>query len=626
LPFADGLPMNAEDVRTVVDLARTADFRLGALAVHPARREVGDGATRQLLEPRVMQVLVALARRPGEVVSRDDLIASCWSGRVVGDDAINACVAKVRRVGESTGAYAIETIARVGYRLEARGEPPAISLSRDDVVLAVLAFENLSGDPDLSYFSDGLSEEILHTLARRTEIKVIGRASSFRFRGSEKASSNVAAALGATHILDGSVRRSDQRVRISTQLIECAGQTTIWADRFERELSDVLALQDEIAEATGRGLRIVLSPPVRSGAIDPDAYDLYLRANIEPPDLADAYALQVQQLEEVVERAPRFADAWASLAYRRAGRAYFLSPAEAAPLWTKAKAEAATALSLEPKSGFAAAAMARATPAYSALAEHGAWIEQAVAFAPNNPIVRRLHSRFLVGVGRCREGVASARLAHRLDPLDLYAVMALGRSLSEAGRYPEGQEVMAAARHRWREFQLLPVWMAMSLALGGNLAAAREVVAQAEIGVFGNYLAASLDSLFEPGAEAAERAIERLRRYFRRTGRVTIDLLVAAAHRGHADEAFDLTARAELGPDRGDGSSTGGSESNLSLLFIHAISGLRSDPRFIDLCKRLRLVDYWVSTGRWPDCVEEVAQYYDFKAECLRVADAQAPS
>src|SRR6187397_114806 len=102
---------------SAMDLARETDFRLGGLLVRPSRREAGEGAARSVLEPRVMQVLVALARQPDEVVSRDELVAVCWAGRIVGDDAINNCVAKVRRLGEASGAFEIETVARVGYRL-----------------------------------------------------------------------------------------------------------------------------------------------------------------------------------------------------------------------------------------------------------------------------------------------------------------------------------------------------------------------------------------------------------------------------------------------------------------------------------------------------------------------------
>ena len=200
--------MTSDFPPTGVDLAREPDFRLGGLEVRPSRREMIAGEDRAIVEPRVMRLLVALVRRCGEVVSREELIDDCWDGRIVGDDALNACVAKARRAGEATGAYAIETIPRVGYRLLAEGAaPPPAEPARDEVLLAVLPFENLSDDPQLSYFSDGVSEEILHTLAQRAGLKVIGRSSSFQFRGADKAIANVARQLNVTHVLDGAVRR-----------------------------------------------------------------------------------------------------------------------------------------------------------------------------------------------------------------------------------------------------------------------------------------------------------------------------------------------------------------------------------------------------------------------------------
>jgi TolB-like protein len=140
-------------------------------------------------------------------------------------------------------------------------------------LLAVLAFDNLSGDPNIAYFSDGVSEEILQTVARGAELKVIGRGSSFQFRGAEKSASRVAAALGATHVLDGSVRRSGSTVRISAQLIECHGQTTLWSDQFDRELSDIFALQDEVAARVAAALEVTFHHS-RSQTVDPAAYDL----------------------------------------------------------------------------------------------------------------------------------------------------------------------------------------------------------------------------------------------------------------------------------------------------------------------------------------------------------------
>jgi len=247
--------------RPPVDLAREPTFRLASIDVRPATREVvGRPGQREVLEPRVMQVLVALARRRGEVVSRDELIHACWRGRVVGDDAVNRCVAALRRMALAFGGLAIETIARVGYRLDetAASRPPA-SGERSRTLVAVLPFESLSDEAGMGHLCDGISEEILQAVAQRTALRVVGRA-SFQFRGARKVVRQVAEELSATHVLDGSVRRSGLQVRVSAHLIECEGQTILWSHRFDRELADVFALQDAVAEAVAEALREALGP------------------------------------------------------------------------------------------------------------------------------------------------------------------------------------------------------------------------------------------------------------------------------------------------------------------------------------------------------------------------------
>jgi TolB-like protein len=150
-------------------------------------------------------------------------------------------------------------------------------------LLAVLAFDNLSGDAEMAYFSDGVSEEILQTVARGAELKVIGRGSSFQFRGRDKAAAHVAAALSATHVLDGSVRRSGNKVRIAANLIECERETTIWSDRFDRELSDVFALQDEIAAAVAAALKVAFADGATWGRRPIGLYALPQGARAQEP-------------------------------------------------------------------------------------------------------------------------------------------------------------------------------------------------------------------------------------------------------------------------------------------------------------------------------------------------------
>jgi TolB-like protein len=255
--------------RARIRLADEGRLRLGALTIEPALRRVArDDGRAEIVEPRVMQVLVALVRAEGRIVSRDELLTSCWHGVVVGEDAITRVMGRLRRLmdGIGQGAFKLETVTKVGYRLVSTGragEAPrgeATPLAATEPRLAVLAFDNLCDGDDMAWFSNGVSEEILQTVASGAALKVIGRGSSFQFRGAEKSASHVAAALNVTHLLDGSVRRSGPTVRISAQLIECAGQTTLWSDRFDRELSDFLAVQDEIAGAVAAAVALVFAP------------------------------------------------------------------------------------------------------------------------------------------------------------------------------------------------------------------------------------------------------------------------------------------------------------------------------------------------------------------------------
>ncbi len=272
-PTASLLASTSVPPNVPVRLASTPAFELGGLQVRPSTREVASGVATDLLEPRVMQVRVALARHRGTVVSRDDLASACWGRRAVGDDAINRCIQWLGRPAQARGGFSIHTVKRVGYLLDEQARGGA-----GVPVLAVLAFDDLAGDPGMAWFSDGLSVEILQTVAQGADLKVIGHGSSFRFRGAEKDATNVAAQTGATHVLDGTVRRAGARLRVSAHLAQASDGITLWSMTFERELSDVFAVQDEIAGAVAAALRLALAPVRPAEAIEPKVFDLYVRA------------------------------------------------------------------------------------------------------------------------------------------------------------------------------------------------------------------------------------------------------------------------------------------------------------------------------------------------------------
>ncbi|HEX4159241.1 MAG TPA: winged helix-turn-helix domain-containing protein [Rhizomicrobium sp.] len=420
-------------------LAQESDFTLGRLSVSPSRLEVCAGERRETIQPRVMQVLTLLARRRGEVISRDDLIAICWGGRSVSEDAINRSIAGVRRLAESSGEFLIETVRRVGYRLEQTASPvgaaPVVPPSSNNAVLAVLAFDNLSGEADMAYFSDGISEEILQTLARGTGLNVIGRSSSFQFRGPEKAAARIASVLKATHVLDGSVRRSGNRVRIATNLIDCRSETTLWADHFERELSDVFALQDEIASSVATALRITFAPASRHNAIDPaadslnpEAYSAYLqglfflnrRNNKGDMHRAAGFFTEGVALE------PNYADAHAGLALTYAILAVNGQSRESLPL---AKSEAATALRLAPDNFAALAASADiAFGSWEWSAAHSAYVHLLARY-PNSADARHYLGIYMTALHLPERCLAEHRRAVSLDPLSALNRGNIGDSL-----------------------------------------------------------------------------------------------------------------------------------------------------------------------------------------------------
>jgi TolB-like protein/DNA-binding winged helix-turn-helix (wHTH) protein len=384
---ADGTPMTTDKVQLSIDLASEADFTLGKIRVRPSLREVECAGDKETLEPRVMQVLVALARRRGEVTSRDQLVQECWAGRVVGEDALQRCIAKVRRLAEVKGGFTIDTIARVGYRLSEAGvtfavepapatltfvqtddqitaqttsqatspthptprlhrywvaaatlvvallaiasyvglpqwrattqqaQPPVATAATSKLRLAVLPLDNFSPDPANAFFADGLHEEILSTLAMQTSgIDVISRTTMMTYRETAKSVTAIAKELSITHVLEGSVRREGDSVRLTLQLIDASADKHVWSQSYDRTLEKALTLQSEVASAVVGQLAVKLAGYKEQLALttSAEAYDLYLQANLAWPSANDAAALKA--VEDMLNRAitldPAFAKAY----------------------------------------------------------------------------------------------------------------------------------------------------------------------------------------------------------------------------------------------------------------------------------------------------------------------------
>lgn len=503
--------------------------------------------------------------------------------------------------------------------------PTPTSSAADDPLLAVLAFDNLSGEADLVYFSDGVSEEILQTVARTTKLRVIGRGSSFQFRGAEKAARRVASALKATHVLDGSVRRSGERVRVSANLIECAGETTLWSDRYDRELSDIFALQDDIAAAVAAALEVVFARSGHAEAIDPIAHDLYLRALSLITGHLPSEAIKgavISLLEEATRRAPRFAMAWTGLASMRAGELRSGQSDDAyASARAKVVAAAETALAIDPGLGLAYAPLA-ALEAFSCYAERERLLEKAYASAPNDPDVLTTTAFFCAEVGRIEEAVVRGGQAFLLEPMKFGSCYAYATFLDFAGRYEEAKALWDGFCERWPDSEMM-IDASMAAALQNadwdrfeTLASAPTTAPdphQRRRGMI--WLARNLR---QPDAGSIDRYLQRIRDDLGRTGTVRLDSLALLYNLGRGDAAFQLIDQASFAFMFDPKAAWPHGSLHASYIFnLTANRGMIADRRFPRLCAKLGLCDYWLESGRWPDCADMVA--YDFRAEARRL-------
>ncbi|THD77170.1 MAG: hypothetical protein E7812_14555 [Phenylobacterium sp.] len=617
-----------------VVLAHEAPLSLGPLSIEPAlRRVVHAGGGEEILQPRVMQVLVALARARGEILTRDELQESCWHGVVVGEDALNRVIGQLRRVCDQLAGEALrlETITKVGYRLlAAEVAEPAPAMDRPTPVarpdpsplLAVLAFDNLSGDPDFLYFSDGISEEILLTVAKTTKLRVVGRASSFQFRREEKSARRVAEQLGATHVLDGAVRRSGDRLRISVELVDCITQTSLWSDRFDRNLSDVFALQDEIAAQVAEALNAQFAPSPMAGPIDPAAYDLYLRAR----DLSlDRVNFDIGLLEQAVAIAPGFAQAGALLAFARAILFRWVQAGDASTAVRLGAIQAAErAVALDPSAAYAYLALEIAEPICSRFAERLALVDKALAAAPNDPIVL-IHAGGLCDVlGYQRLAYDYVERAYQLDPR--YAAFYYPYVLEGAGRIEEAREVVERDATRWPDAFLLQAAALRFAYEAGDWDRYDRRLARLRPQGLGMPLIPNMREMAEAirswTGEQCAAQIAKLRRQLETSGAIPVSSLGFLAKQGFADQVFDLLDEASFDHLYDPLGRLTPGEVSLNILFTPMFAVLRRDPRFVRLCAKLGLVDHWIAADHWPDFELEVAYYYDLRAEARRLSNA----
>jgi TolB-like protein len=412
------------------------------------RRELRHGAEPVAVEPQVFDLLAYLVRNRDRVVSKDDLIASVWSGRIVSDSTLTSRINAARRaIGDSgEDQKLIRTIARKGLRFVGSvrlegGEPGegaddgrearhGLPLP-DRPAIAVLPFTNLTGDPQQEYFSDGISEDIITALSKLRWFFVIARNSSFIYKGRAVHLKEIAEDLGVGYVVEGSVRRSGERLRITVQLNNVATGSHIWAERYDRDLADVFAVQDEITDAIVAAIepQLYAAENFRAKRNSPDsmdAWDLLMRAmshywRVTRADNMVAQAL----LEKATAIDPNYGQALGVLAWSHTFGIHmgWEDFEVAAPIAERAASAAILADRDDPWAHHALGYVHLFARRFDdSLAE----FELALQLNPNFSLAQGYYGLTLAYCGRWEDGDLAARRALRLSPRDPFSAVYCG--------------------------------------------------------------------------------------------------------------------------------------------------------------------------------------------------------
>ncbi len=471
------------------------EFRIGDCVVRPEDGTVCSPSGTSRLGPRPMAVLATLASEPGRVFTRDELMARVWAGLVVSDETLSRCISDLRQAldDDSRAPRYIETLPRRGYRLiepplpaaaelelGSSDDPPraapvvgdlqprprrmrdagpwlalalvpllalvtwlavprdALTQARTKTALAVLPFVNLSDEPELEYFSDGLAEELLHRLAGVDALAVVARTSSFAFKGTNKDVREIGRALGVDYVLEGSVRRHGDRIRIGAQLVDVVSGYQLFSRVYERPFSDLFAIQEHVALEVGAALEpqlAGLAEGLRGAPQEtvPEALEAYLLGkHLQRRHSAADLERSVQEFRRAIELDPAYARAYAGLAETLALRSQY---AERPIVEVRDEIDALVeqALALAPQSGGAWHARGLLAFYENRLEDALEAFETAHRLDPNAVGSIGMQAWTLRALGRNREALTHTALALRKDPINVHTINVHATLLAQLG-------------------------------------------------------------------------------------------------------------------------------------------------------------------------------------------------
>ena len=413
-------------------MASGRQYEFGAYRLDVEGRMLFRKGDRVALPPKVAELLVALVQAAGRVLTREQHVKQLWPDTVVEEGSLTSHISVLRkalREGPNSQDF-IETLPKRGYRFVAPVKPAVSEVPESAVhrsMLVVLPFENLSAGERYDYFSDGLTEEMITELARLSpeRLAVIARTSAMQFKSTTKSVAQIGSELGVSHVLEGSVRRVGERVRITAQLLRVSDESHQWAESYERGLHDVLEVQAEVARAVAREIQIKLTPhekqrldPDKTRSINPQAYELYLRGrHFWYRRTEQGMRKSIECFEQALRYDPSFAaaydgisDAHTMLACRG------MTPAVEA--FHKAKAAARQAVRIQPQLGEGYASLAHVR------LHDWDWVglesdfRRAVELDPGYAIAHYWYAEYLMAMGRTGEAVGRVQHGWELDPLN----------------------------------------------------------------------------------------------------------------------------------------------------------------------------------------------------------------
>ena len=626
--LSDQLPIGADFLPIRVDLAKEPPFRLGAMSTNPSASEVEWGDAREVLQPKVMKVLVALAGLRGQVVSRAQLIEACWDGREVGDDAINRCIGQLRRLADRTKAFSVETIPRVGHRLAVPDDARALAKFRWPAMVAgalvliatvagavglwiarhppaeqsprvqVASLRVIGSEPDVHAFAASLSDDVVGILNETgVQTTVAGRKQA------------IGSSTRADLALRGSVAREGGILKVRIFLDDPRAGLTLWSGQFQQPVAEAESLRDSIAVAATESIYTALEPRQQPGLkLDPETLAIHIRGSElvrSPQVLREGEARRA--FEQVVAKAPNFAGGHGTLAVALAVEASAAPAQERAQLLRRVRREAEAAINIYPSAAGAAydaLYMARRIEAPVDVVAAEDQLLAGLRRAPEFPFLNMRECRLLVEVGRAAAALRYCQRAIALRPLAGPIGYSYARALNAAGERLLAEEAIERAVRRNPDHAQTRLARFELAAFGGS--------ADRAVGLLRN--PDTRPQMFTSNGVAAMEAFLAARLSGRaKDGDVSLQMMRAAADAGRLDRGFELKAAAALG--RTEAAFATMRELNRrtapggwgSSLLDPVMTPLRQDPRFWQAAAQAGLAQYWTHRNVWPDfCGAEI--------------------